>query len=191
MFDAPLDAGRRMGDTIEAAMLGKTDSILRGTALVLLLALCAVVADTMGDHVVKVGDRAPHFSIVTETGKTLTRENFGGKLLVLNFWATWCPPCVEEMPSLNRFHQELKDAGVVVLAVSVDKKQEAVKTFAQRYGLDFEIAWDGAGDVPATYGTFKYPETYVINAKGEVLEKFIGEENWADPRLIERIRRLL
>lgn len=172
-------------------MAAKTDPILRGTALVLLGALCLVVADSMNDHIVKVGDRAPHFSVVTEKGKTLTRDSFGGKLLVLNFWATWCQPCVQEMPSLNRFHQELKDQGVEVLAVSVDKNEQAYKKFAERYALGFELSRDAAGDLPALFGTFKYPETYVINTRGEVLEKFIGEENWADPRLIERIRRLL
>ena len=95
------------------------------------------------------------------------------------------------MPSLNQFQAELKDSGVVVLAVSVDHNSGAYKKFLERFGLRFEIARDEKADIPASYGTYKYPETYVINAKGEVLEKFIGEENWADPRLIDRIKRLL
>jgi cytochrome c biogenesis protein CcmG, thiol:disulfide interchange protein DsbE len=164
---------------------------LQVTGGLLFVALAFVLADTLRDRLVNVGDKAPNFTVVTESGKTLSRDNFGGKLLVLNFWATWCPPCVQEMPSLNQFQEELKGAGVVVLAVSVDHNADAYKRFVQRFGLRFETARDEKADIPASYGTYKYPETYVINAKGEVLEKFIGEENWADPQLIQRIKRLL
>lgn len=167
------------------------DRALKALAGLMLVALAFVLADTLKDPVIRVGDKAPSFSIVTETGKTLTRDNFGGKLLVLNFWATWCQPCVEEMPSLNQFQQELKDSGVVVLAVSIDKNEAAFKRFVQRFGIQFETARDAGADIPASYGTYKYPETYVISAKGEVLEKFVGEENWANSQLIQRIKRLL
>lgn len=163
-------------------------SILAG---LLFVALALVLADTLRDPVVHVGDKAPDFRVVTESGKVISRSDFGGKLLVLNFWATWCPPCVQEMPSLNQFHTLLEKSGVVVLAVSVDQNEAAYKKFIERFGLRFPVARDATADIPASYGSYRYPETYVINAKGEVLEKFIGEENWADPQLIERIRRLL
>lgn len=167
------------------------DNALKAAGAVLLAGLAFVVGDTVRERIVVVGDKAPDFQVVSEKGKSITPAQFGGKLLVLNFWATWCPPCVQEMPSLNEFHRQLKDSGVVVLAVSVDKNEAAYKRFIERFGLEFEVARDAEAGISASYGTFKYPETYVINARGEVLEKFIGEENWADPKLIERIKRLL
>jgi peroxiredoxin len=167
------------------------DKLLKALAITLTLALAAVVAATLQEPNVQAGDRAPYFSIVSEKGKVVTRESFGGKLLVLNFWATWCPPCVEEMPSLNEFSRELAPSGVVVLAVSVDRNEPAYRRFLDRFGLQFEVARDPDAAISASYGTTKYPETYVINERGEVLEKFIGEKNWADPRLIERIKKLL
>lgn len=157
----------------------------------MLAALALVLADSLKDPIIRVGDKAPQFSIVTESGKALSPQDFGGKLLVVNFWATWCPPCVQEMPSLNEFHRTLKDSGVVVLAISLDKNEAAYKRFIQQFGLDFEIGRDPNADISAAFGTAQYPETYVINAKGQVLEKFIGEENWADPRLIQRIKSLI
>jgi len=167
------------------------DKLLKALAVILTVALAGVVSATLREPNVQVGDRAPHFSIVSEKGRVVTPENFGGKLLVLNFWATWCPPCVEEMPSLNEFSRQLAASGVVVLAVSVDRDEAKYKRFIERFGLEFELARDSEAAISASYGTTKYPETYVINSRGEVLEKFIGEENWADPRLIERIKKLL
>ncbi len=168
-----------------------SDRVLRALAGLLLAGLSFFIYDALRDPVINVGDKAPKFAFTTDKGRAIARDNFGGKLLVLNFWATWCPPCVQEMPSLNEFHRQLKDAGVVVVAVSVDKNEKAYKQFVERFGLQFETVRDAAAEIPASYGTFKYPETYVISANGEVLEKFIGEENWASPVLIERIKRLL
>jgi peroxiredoxin len=167
------------------------DRVLKVSIGVLLAGLGFVLTGVMSQPEVKVGDRAPKFSVVTTKGKTLSRDDFGGRLLVLNFWATWCPPCVAEMPSLNEFQRQLRQAGVVVLAVSVDRNERAMRDFVERFGLDFEIAHDPDAGIPAAYGTFKYPETYIINSRGQVIEKLIAEQDWADPQLIERVKRYL
>jgi cytochrome c biogenesis protein CcmG, thiol:disulfide interchange protein DsbE len=153
--------------------------------------LVYAVSGTLTQHVVVAGEKAPDFKVITDNGRTITRSDFGGKVLVLNFWATWCQPCIEEIPSLDEFQRKMAPQGVVVLGISVDRKEDSYKRFMDRARVSFLTASDPEGNVGADYGTFKYPETYIINSKGEVLEKFIGPENWTDPRIVDRIRKLL
>jgi cytochrome c biogenesis protein CcmG, thiol:disulfide interchange protein DsbE len=166
----------------------RTLRILLGVAV---LAFLWTIKDSFEDRVVNVGDKAPDFSIRTETGKTITAADFGGKVLVLNFWATWCPPCVEEMPSLNRFAATMKDSGVVVLAVSIDKNEKAYKQFVQRIRPAFETAYDPDANISSGYGTFKWPETYVIDRNGKVRQKLISNQEWMDPQIVNGIKALL
>jgi peroxiredoxin len=168
-----------------------TERVLQVLIGVLLVALSAVVASTLREKVVNTGDRAPDFSVTTDRGVQLSRSNFGGKVLVLNFWATWCPPCVEEMPSLNTMAEQLAPAGVVVLGVSVDRNEQVYKQFLQNHGVKFQTARDPEADISSEYGTFKYPETYVIDASGKVQQKIIGPQNWTDPTVVSFIRSLL
>jgi len=164
------------------------DKALKAGILVLTLALVAVVASTLRDRLVVAGDSAPDFSVTTDSGKPISLDNFGGKVLVLNFWATWCPPCINELPALNAMASELKKDGVVVLGISVDKDKEAYDAFLKKVRLNFETSRDPGADISAEYGTFKYPETYVINRDGKVLEKFINEQPWMSPEIVSRLR---
>lgn len=169
----------------------KTDRFLKGSIGLLLIVLVFAIYASLRERVIMVGDSAPDFSITADNGRTISSSAFGGKLLVLNFWATWCPPCVEEMPSLNRFHQALANSGVVVLGISVDKDDKAYQAFLSKANVTFLTARDPRAQINADFGTFKYPETYVIDAKGKVLRKFIGPENWDDQRMVSDIRSLL
>ena len=156
------------------------------------MALLAVtIYDALRDKVVGVGDRAPEFRITTDSGRTVSRSDFGGRLLVLNFWATWCPPCVQEMPSLDEFQRRLAPSGVVVLGVSVDKSERAYKQFLAKAKVSFLTARDPSAEISGEYGTFKYPETYVIDSRGRVVQKHIGAEVWTDDNLIRQIQALL
>jgi len=110
---------------------------------------------------------------------------------VLNFWATWCPPCIEEMPSLNDFQKRLAPQGVVVLGVSVDKSEKVYREFLRKANVSFQTARDPGADISAEYGTFKFPETYVIDSNGRVVQKHIGARNWSDEQLLNEIRALL
>lgn len=169
----------------------KTEHYLRAAIGVLLAALVFVIYDSMREKVVGVGDTAPSFSITTDNGRTVSAANFGGKLLVLNFWATWCPPCVQEMPSLDQFQKTLAPSGVVVLGISVDKNEQLYRSFLSKARVSFLTARDPEAKINADYGTFKYPETYIIDANGKVLRKYIGPENWTDDRMLKDVRSLL
>jgi cytochrome c biogenesis protein CcmG, thiol:disulfide interchange protein DsbE len=164
------------------------DKVLRVGILLLTVALVAVVASTLRDHLVVAGDSAPAFEVTTDSGKKISVDSFGGRLLVVNFWATWCPPCINELPSLNAMAAELKGSGVVVLGISVDKDKAAYDRFLKKVKLNFETARDPGADISADYGTFKYPETYVINREGKVLEKFINEQPWMSPEIVTRLK---
>ena len=109
---------------------------------------------------------------------------------MLNFWATWCPPCVEETPSLERFAEKAKPLGVVVLGVSVDTDLEALQKFVADYHLTFPIARDPSRALPARYGTFQFPETYILDRNGRVAEKIISNDDWDDPRMLSFVEAL-
>lgn len=169
----------------------RLDRVLLAALAVLFVSFLYTIRYSFEQRVINKGDTAPSFSVTTDSGKKISRSDFGGKVLVLNFWATWCPPCIQEMPSLNRFAQEMAPSGVVVLGVSVDKNEQTYKRFLQQAGLAFETSRDPEADISADYGTFMWPETYIIDAKGKVVEKYIGDRDWTDPKIISSIKALL
>jgi peroxiredoxin len=150
-----------------------------------------IVTGTLEQRIINAGDTAPDFSVVTEHGRTVTRSNFGGKILVLNFWASWCPPCISELPSLNQFAKEYAGQGVVVLGVSIDKNEKLYKNFITQRHVVFDTARDPEADISTSYGTFQIPETYVIDRNGKVLEKVISDQDWMDPMFLQRIKAML
>jgi len=168
-----------------------TDRLLLGLIVVLAAGLIWVVSGTLEQHVTVAGDTAPDFRVLTESGRTISPSKFDGKLLVLNFWATWCPPCVEETPSMNQFADLMRSKGVVVLAVSVDRNEGNYKRFLKKYNVAYETSFDPEADVSASYGTFQFPETYIIDKNGKVIEKIISNQNFTDPEFVDHITKLL
>jgi cytochrome c biogenesis protein CcmG/thiol:disulfide interchange protein DsbE len=166
---------------------------LIGLVAVLAAVLIYVVYGTLEPALVNAGDSAPDFKVVTEDGKTITPSSFPGKLLVLNFWASWCAPCVEETPSLNEFQKLMAPQGVVVLGVSVDKNEKLYHQFLQHFGIAFETSRDPDADIPASYGTFQFPDSYIIDPKGRVIEKIINAptKGWMDPEFDDHIQKML
>jgi peroxiredoxin len=169
----------------------KADRLLLAALAVLFIGFVFVIRDLFEQRIVDVGDTAPEFSVTTESGRRISTREFGGRLLVVNFWATWCPPCVEEMPSLSRFAQELNPSGVVVLGVSVDKSEAAYRKFLEEQQLPFHVTRDPEAEIPAEYGTFKWPETYIINRDGKVVQKYIGPRNWTEAGIVNEVKALL
>ncbi len=158
----------------------KVDAAIKILIGGLLVALVFVIAGTLNERVIKVGDTAPDFSITTDRGQKITPTNFGGKTLVLHFWASWCAPCVDEAPALNEFAKKVAGSGVVVLGISIDANENAYRKFLSRYGVAFQTARDPEANISSSYGTFKVPETYIIDRSGKVVQKIIGEGDWGD-----------
>ena len=176
----------------------KVDQAIKIGIGVLTVALAGVIVYTMQDHIVQEGDRAPNFTITTDSGKQISPRNFGGKVLVLNFWASWCGPCVQEAPSLSEFQKMLGPSGVVVLGISVDSNEKLYQNFVKRFQLPFPTARDPKEDISALYGTAKFPESYIIDHTGRVVRKYAGlpDRNgqaipWTDPELVGYVKSLL
>ena len=139
---------------------------------------------------VEIGEKAPHFSLPTIAGRPLEPSQFEGRVVVLNFWATWCPPCVEEMPSLERLSQERTEGSWEVITVSVDQDLPALQDFVTKHGITLPIAKDPQRQVAVLYGTYKYPESYIIGPQGYVHKKLIGAINWDEPRIRDYLNSL-
>lgn len=140
------------------------------------------------------GKPAPDFSFTLD-GKPATLNTLRGKIVVLNFWASWCPPCLEETPSLNRLHSAIAPLGGVVLGVSVDDSPAAYEKFLRDQHVIFPTYRDpaavpqdqqlgAANTINAQYGTFVFPETYIIGRDGRMLRKIIGPQDWDSDELL-------
>jgi peroxiredoxin len=148
------------------------------------------------------GVAAPHFEAVTLAGDTVTIGEYRGRVVLLNIWATWCPPCVEEMPSMQRLYQELDTPDFEIVAVSVDGRRRGQigplgrpagdpGEFARSLGLTFPILWDPDGHITRAYQTVGLPESYVIGRDGTIYSRVTGITEWDHPEYVQFIRRLL
>lgn len=137
----------------------------------------------------RIGSAAPDFT-VHDSERTVTLSQFKGQVVVLNFWATWCPPCIEEMPSLVQMQQRMKAKGVTVLAVSVDVDENQYRRFLREHNVSLLSVRDADQKSNELYGTFKFPETYVIDRNGVVRRKFIGAVDWTEPEVIDFLGKL-
>ena len=140
---------------------------------------------------VAIGETAPDFTLPVLSSGSLSLGDYRQQVVVLNFWATWCPPCVQEAPTLEKFAEQMRNQGVAVLGVSVDQDTDALRRFVAQARLSFPIARDPQQAVAARYGTFKFPETYILNREGRVAEKIIGATDWQDPRLLTFVQSLV
>ena len=139
---------------------------------------------------IEVGQAAPDFSVPSFPGGQATLHDRRGRVLLVNFWATWCPPCVEESPSLQKFAELMRNQGVEVMGISVDQDPVILQKFIDQFHLTFTIGRDPNQELAHRYGTFKYPETYIVDRDGRVAEKIIGAIDWQDPRIIAFVRDL-
>lgn len=140
---------------------------------------------------------APNFTI-KDADHSVSLSQFRGKIVVLNFWATWCPPCIDEMPSLVGLQKKIQGTDVVILAVSVDDDADDYHKFLKDHNVDFLTVRESGertdtgviAPVSSRYGTYKVPETYIIDRNGIIRRKFIGAVDWGQPEISEYLSRL-
>ena len=140
---------------------------------------------------IALGDPVPNFTLRNDDGQPTALTDFRGQIVVLNFWATWCLPCIEEMPSLNQLSERYAGKGVAVIAVSLDEDPEEYQKFLAEHQIKFLTLRNASHSVSELYGTFKYPETFIISRDGHLLNKIIGATDWASPQMIEYFDSLL
>ena len=148
------------------------------------------------------GDLAPQFSLQDLSGRPVSISDFRGKTVLLNFWASWCAPCAEEMPGLQSLYASLKDKGFIVVAVAVDDQESAVKSFRDRVGITFPILIDKDGKVRDRYKVNGFPESFLLDNAGKLTLfpdpessalslRIIGPREWDGTSIRGRLRALL
>ncbi|MDA8079025.1 MAG: redoxin domain-containing protein [Nitrospiraceae bacterium] len=140
----------------------------------------------------EAGKIAPSFTLKDVGGKDVSLSFYRGKVVLLNFWATWCPSCKDEMVPFNNMYAALKDKGFVVLAVSVDPSLRPLKSFASEKGLAFPVLWDKDKEVYFDlYAVLGLPITFLIDRNGVITEKIIGDRDWSSPEMKNKIQSLI
>lgn len=154
-------------------------------------------AYTMRDQLfpVEVGSQAPNFRAAALDGSNVvkTLDDYRDKVVVLNVWATWCPPCIYEMPSFERLHKAVSDTNLRIVAISVDEfvGGDSVLAFARGLGVTFEILHDSSRTIDRAYQITGYPETFVIARDGTIRKKWIGPADWSSAENVALVQGLL
>jgi len=163
---------------------------MRGARILLVTAALAVTSGCFtGSRPAHVGSAAKDFT-VQDSDRNVMLKQFRGQVLVLNFWATWCPPCNQELPSLMDMQDRLRSRGVVVLGVSIDVDGDAYHRFLKQRNVNFLTVRDPEQRVPNMYGTSVWPESYIIDRQGVMRRKVIGPTDWDAPEMLQFLSKL-
>ncbi|MGH7822168.1 MAG: TlpA disulfide reductase family protein [Candidatus Binatia bacterium] len=134
---------------------------------------------------------APDFVLPDLDGSAVRMRDLRGKVVVLNLWATWCPPCVEEMPTLERLHRRMQGQDFMLLAVSQDESPDVVAPWIREHGFTFPVLLDPRGEVGHALGATGYPETFVVDRQGRIVHHHVGFRDWMEPAILDALLRLL
>jgi len=148
--------------------------------------------DGASDTSPRVGQPVADFTLPDLQGRQVRLSSLRGNVVFVNVWATWCQPCVDEMPTIQRLYDQMQARGLEVLAVSLDPLgAQIIEPFMRKYQLSFPVLLDTKSHIEKLYGTTGVPESFVIDKSGRLVEKVIGPRNWADPQIIAMFQRLL
>ncbi len=139
----------------------------------------------------KVGSVAPEVSLKTLDGKTVSLSDYRGKVVLLNFWATWCPPCAAEMPSMERLNKAMLVYDFVMLALNVEENgAQVVPAFLKNHPHSFPVLLDSDAKAQKAFGVFRFPETFIINKDGVILNHILGAREWDEATTIDYLKFL-
>ena len=142
--------------------------------------------------VIKIGDQAPKIKLTSISGETMELAALKGKVVLVNFWATWCPPCIKEIPSLIKAYDDLKSKGFEILAFSIDSNgKKIVPGFVKEHGINYPVILDVDQKYARSFSVFGVPENILINKKGKIVTKKYGADDWGDPIIRKEIEALL
>lgn len=134
---------------------------------------------------------APSFVLPDLMGKVVRTEDLRGKVVLLNLWATWCQPCVQEIPTLEALSRKMAGRDFVLLAISEDDQPEKVGPWIEKQGFKIPVLLDGRGQVGADLGITGYPETFIVDRKGRIVHHHVGYRNWAEPGIVAALEHLM
>ena len=168
--------------------------MMSGSGARCLLLLCCLLAPTLqaSQQLTPVPGKvpAPDFALEDTEGKLHRLSDYRGKTVIINFWTTWCPPCREEIPSMNRAWNILKDDGIVILAINVGEDEDTIFVFSADYPANFPLLLDRSGEVIAQWPVKGLPTTYVVAPDGTIAYRAIGSREWDEAGFLEQIRGL-
>ena len=154
---------------------------------IFLAPLAFLPACNRGSHPAQTGQVAPDFT-VTDGTSSIHLASYRGQVVLLNFWASWCEPCVEELPSLLQLHHDMPD--LAILAISIDEDPEAYANFLVRRHVDLITVRDPTQSAAKLYHTDMWPETYLIDRNGLIQRKFVGPQDWSSPEIRAYLKSL-
>jgi len=160
---------------------------ITGFLAVTTLFLLSLAGCDRGAHPRQIDTRAPMFAL-NDGEHAVDLNKLHGHVVLLNFWASWCAPCVEELPSLEELQRDLPQ--VQIVAVSTDDDAAAYERFLKQHSVSLLTVRDAEQRSNAMYGTFRYPETYVIDKNGMIRRKFIGPQEWTNPEIVSYLKKL-
>ena len=138
------------------------------------------------------GTPAPDFELERlGSSSPVSLSDLRGRVVLVNFWATWCEPCKEEMPAMERLYQAHREAGFELLAISVGEEPEPVRAFRDQVGFTFPVLLDPEKKASGDYQTYRFPESFLVDADGVVVERYIGPKSWDHEAYVERVGRLI
>jgi len=161
---------------------------VRRSALPVLL-VAVLLSSSCNTHPQRIGSAAPNFT-VQDSDHKVTLSDFRGKVVLVNFWATWCPPCQAELPSLIAMQDRVRAKGVMVLGVSIDVDENAYHRFLKERNVNFMTVLDPEQKVATMYGTTGWPETYIVDRDGVLRRKIVGPIDWNSAEINEFLGKL-